>query len=211
MPAIVIFQIEPAFIFNRMIFIREVSSRIYSPDVFAISQLVSEIPYSILCATVYWFLFVWPVGFGHGAEEQTASDTSSSCVSSWSCLVSRWVSFSLPSRPASRSLLCTTHLLISFSPRLPVSQFHSRRWLGSREAGYTNSHRKRHIYLLAPLVSLLTRHRYTRVLAGMLSTELHGLEITCNPDEFAVFNPPTGETYHTWAKEFVDAFDFILP
>ncbi|KIJ43375.1 hypothetical protein M422DRAFT_115296, partial [Sphaerobolus stellatus SS14] len=48
--------VEPAFIFNRMIFIREVSSRIYSPDVFAISQLVSEIPYSILCATVYWFL-----------------------------------------------------------------------------------------------------------------------------------------------------------
>ncbi|KIJ38275.1 hypothetical protein M422DRAFT_33399 [Sphaerobolus stellatus SS14] len=40
----------------------------------------------------------------------------------------------------------------------------------------------------------------------MLSSELHRLEITCNPGKFAVFNPPAGETCHTWAKEFVDVF-----
>jgi len=48
MPAIVIAQIEPAFILNRMIFIREASSRIYSPYVFALGQLLAEMPYSIL-------------------------------------------------------------------------------------------------------------------------------------------------------------------
>ncbi|GJJ07706.1 hypothetical protein Clacol_001911 [Clathrus columnatus] len=68
MPAIVMFQVEPAFINNRSIFIREASSRIYSSHVFAIGQLVSETPYSLLCATVYWALFVWPMGFGQGAE-----------------------------------------------------------------------------------------------------------------------------------------------
>ena len=48
------------------IFIREASSRIYSPYVFAIGQLLCEIPYSIMCGIVYWCLSVWPMGFGKG-------------------------------------------------------------------------------------------------------------------------------------------------
>ena len=47
LPAIVVNQIEPAFIINRMTFIREASSGMYSPTVFATAQLVAEIPYSI--------------------------------------------------------------------------------------------------------------------------------------------------------------------
>ena len=60
-------QIEPMFLFNRRVFIRAASSRIYSPEVFAISQLLGEMPYSILCAIVYWVLLVYPQGFGQGA------------------------------------------------------------------------------------------------------------------------------------------------
>lgn len=45
----------------------ESSSRIYSPFVFAIGQLIGEAPYSILCALVFWALLVWPIGFGHGS------------------------------------------------------------------------------------------------------------------------------------------------
>ena len=48
-------------------FIRESHSRLYSPEVFAISQLLSEIPNSIVCAIVYWVLMVYPIGFGAGS------------------------------------------------------------------------------------------------------------------------------------------------
>ena len=48
-------------------FIRESHSRLYSPEVFAISQLLSEIPNSIVCAVVYWVLMVYPTGFGAGS------------------------------------------------------------------------------------------------------------------------------------------------
>ena len=34
---------------------------------FAISQLLSEIPNSIVCAVVYWVLMVYPIGFGAGS------------------------------------------------------------------------------------------------------------------------------------------------
>ena len=67
LPAIVMGQLEPMWIINRRIFIREASSRIYSPYVFAIGQLVGEMPYSVLCAIVYWVLMVYPMGFGQGA------------------------------------------------------------------------------------------------------------------------------------------------
>ncbi|KAJ7492238.1 P-loop containing nucleoside triphosphate hydrolase protein [Mycena latifolia] len=67
LPAIIMSQIEPMFILNRRIFIREASSRIYSPYVFAIAQTISEIPGSIICAIVYWVLMVYPMGFGQGS------------------------------------------------------------------------------------------------------------------------------------------------
>ena len=49
-------------------FIRESHSRLYSPEVFAISQLLSEIPNSIVCAIVYWVLMVYPIGYGRGSS-----------------------------------------------------------------------------------------------------------------------------------------------
>ena len=36
----------------------EYSSGMYSPEVFAISQLLCEIPCSVLCAMVYWIIMV---------------------------------------------------------------------------------------------------------------------------------------------------------
>ena len=34
---------------------------------FAIGQLIGEMPYSLLCAIVYWVLMVFPMGFGQGS------------------------------------------------------------------------------------------------------------------------------------------------
>ena len=69
-----------------LLFPSESSSRIYSPYVFAIGQLIGEIPYSILSAVLYWVLMVriwdnfdrsrvsmrialkvYPMGFGQGS------------------------------------------------------------------------------------------------------------------------------------------------
>jgi len=36
----------------------ESSSRIYSPYVFAVGQLIGEMPYSIVCGLLYWVLMV---------------------------------------------------------------------------------------------------------------------------------------------------------
>lgn len=46
---------------------------------------------------------------------------------------------------------------------------------------------------------------FTRMLAAILSTELTGLKITCKPEEFSVFNPPSSQTCAAWANDFVNA------
>jgi ABC-type multidrug transport system permease subunit len=75
---------------------------------------------------------------------------------------------------------------------------------------------------------------FTRTLGAMLSTELQyvppknlffvidlqtqfvffflpsGLKITCNTDEYSVFNPPPGQTCGSWAGEFVQGFGGYL-
>ena len=37
-----------------------------------------------------------------------------------------------------------------------------------------------------------------------------GLSITCRPDEFSVFNPPSGQTCQQWAGDFVNSFGGYL-
>lgn len=63
LPAIIISSIEPMYIAGRSIFIRESSSKMYTPTVFSLSQLMAEVPNSILCAVVFYLLFYFPIGF----------------------------------------------------------------------------------------------------------------------------------------------------
>lgn len=44
----------------------------------------------------------------------------------------------------------------------------------------------------------------TRLVAGMLSTELHDLQVQCSQSELAIFNPPTGQTCREYAAAFLE-------
>lgn len=78
LPAILIAQIEPLFLHNvrpaspatlrrtgpdsfftsqRAIFVRESSSKMYSPAVFGLTQLIAEMPYSVICAVLFYLVF----------------------------------------------------------------------------------------------------------------------------------------------------------
>ena len=189
---IVMAQIEPMWIFNRRVFIRESSSRIYSPYVFAIGQLIGETPYSILCALLYWLLMIWPMGFGKGAAGTNG------------------VGFQLLVIIIVELFGVTLgQLIASISPSIQIAVLFNP-FLGlvlTTFAGVTIPYPSMAKFWRSWLYELTP---YTRLLAAMLSTELHGLEITCKSDEFAVFNPPSGQTCQQWAGEFVDAFGGYL-
>lgn len=192
LPAILMSQIEPLFIFNRRTFIREASSRIYSPYVFAIGQLLGEIPYSILCAIVYWALSMWPMGFGEGAAGTNG-------VGFQLLVVIIVELFGVTLGQLIASISPSIQIAVLFNPFLGL--------VLTTFAGVTIPYPSMAKFWRSWLYQLTP---YTRLLAAMLSTELHGLEITCKSDEFAVFQPPSGQTCQQWAGEFVDTFGGYL-
>ncbi|KAF6754266.1 ABC-transporter [Ephemerocybe angulata] len=188
LPAIVMTQIEPLFLHNRRIFVREASSRIYSPYVFAIGQVLGEIPYSIICGLLYWVLMVYPIGFGQGSAGVNGTGFQL-------LIVIFMVLFGVTLGQLVAALSPSVQVAVLLNPFLglvlatfcgvtipyPTMMKFWRSWL----------------YQLNP---------YTRTLAAMVSTELNGLVIRCKADEFAIFNPPSGQTCGQWANEFVGIF-----
>ncbi|KAH8835157.1 P-loop containing nucleoside triphosphate hydrolase protein [Flagelloscypha sp. PMI_526] len=189
LPAILMFQIEPMFIINRRTFIRESSSRIYSPVVFALGQLLSELPYSLLVGLVYWVLMVYPIGFGQGAAGLNGTGFQLLIVVFMIMFgVSLGSARLVPSLPS-------IQVAVLFNPTLGLTL--------STFSGVAIPYPTMISFWRSWLYEL---NPYTRLLAASVSTELHGLTIRCNPDEFAVFNPPSGQTCSQWAGEFVGAF-----
>ena len=192
MPAIIQAQLAPLWVLNRMIFVREYHSRIYSTEAFAIAQLVSEIPYSILCAILYWVLMVYPIKFGQGAAGLGGTgfqllvlifvELFGVTLAQLVGAISPSVQIAVLFNPLLATILTTFCGITIPYPALP-------KWAGTW------------LYYLDP---------YTRVMGAMITTELHGLKIQCKPDEFAVFNPPDGQTCSAWAGEFVSAFGGYL-
>ncbi|KAF8633557.1 hypothetical protein AX15_001356 [Amanita polypyramis BW_CC] len=188
LPVIVMIQIEPLFIHNRGVFIRESSSRMYSPFVFAIGQLIGEIPYNVLCAILYWVLMVYPIGFGQGAAGLNGTGFQL-------LIVMFMIFFGVSLGQLIAALSPSVQVAVLFNPFISLM-------LGTF-CGVTIPYPalinfwRSWMYQLDP---------FTRTLAAAISTELHGLAIRCKPDEFAVFSPPTGQTCGQWAQSFVDVF-----
>ncbi|KAG8892920.1 hypothetical protein FRC01_013877, partial [Tulasnella sp. 417] len=192
LPAIVVNQIIPAFIINRMIYIREASSGMYSPVVFAVGQLLAETPWSFVCAILYWVLMYFPMDLGQGASGKGGSGyflLMILAVELFGVSMAQAIASLLPSiKVAVLTNMPITLILTTFAgvtiPYPNLAKF----W-------------KSWLYELSP---------FTRVVAGLVVTELQGLEITCREDEFAVFDPPAGQTCEAWADTFVNTFGGYL-
>ncbi|TFK56519.1 hypothetical protein OE88DRAFT_1649845 [Heliocybe sulcata] len=192
LPAIVMSQIEPLFIANRRIFIREASSRIYAPEVFAIAQLLGEIPYSVFCGIVYWVLMVYPIGFGQGSAGLNGTG--------FQLLVLIFLEFfGVTMGQLIAAISPSVQVAVLFNPFLAVvlSTFCGVTIPYPTLAKFWRSW----LYQLDP---------YTRVLSPMMSTELHGLQVKCQSSEFSIFNPPSGQTCQSWAGTFVQGFGGYL-
>lgn len=191
LPAIIQVQLVPLWIFNRRTFIRESHSRLYSPEVFAISQLLSEIPNSIVCAIVYWVLMVYPIGFGKGSAGLNGTGFQLLAVmftEFFGVTLAQLVGALAPSIQVGMLFNSAIAIPLYVSCGVIIPYPAMRHWL-------------RWLYELNPWV---------RITSSMFTTELHGLKITCKPEEFAVFNPPLGETCASWAKDFVQYFGGYL-
>ncbi|GAA5926233.1 hypothetical protein JCM3775_000963 [Rhodotorula graminis] len=183
-PAIVMSQIEPMFIMSRMTYIREASSKMYSPVVFALSQLAAEMPYSLLCSVVFFLLIYYPAGFNMESTRAGYAFAMALLTELFAVTMGQAVAALAPTIYA--AAMTNPFLLVIFSlfcgvtiPKPDMPGFF-RAWL----------------YYLNPI---------TWLIAGLVTNELHDLEITCLDGEFRTIEPPGGQSCEQWMGAYVGA------
>ncbi|BGP56642.1 ATP-binding cassette transporter snq2 [Rhodotorula sphaerocarpa] len=183
LPAILLSIVEPAFIMARMTFVREASSKMYSPVVFALSQLCAETPGSVLCAVVFFLLLYYPSGFNMETTRAGYAFAMILLTEMFAVTLGQAVAALAPSIYS--AAMTNPFLLVIFSlfcgvtvprPNMP-SKFFSD-----------------FVYYVDPL---------TWLISGLTVNELHGLEIQCNSNEFRTVQPPSGQNCESWLGPFI--------
>ncbi|KAL2019399.1 hypothetical protein VTK56DRAFT_9690 [Thermocarpiscus australiensis] len=183
LPALIISQIEVMYHVKRALFFREQSSKMYSSFVFALSLLVAEMPYSILCAVCFFLpLYYIP---GMQAESSRAG------YQFFMVLITEV--FSVTLGQALSALTPSLFISSQFDPfifvtfalfcgvTIPYPQM---------PAGY-----RTWLYQLNP---------FTRLIGGMVVTALHELPVVCAPQELNAFRAPPGVTCGEYMRPFFD-------
>lgn len=182
LPALILAQVEPKYAMARMIFYREQSSKMYSQFAFALSMVIAEIPYSIICAVGFFVCLYFPPGFSTTASRSGYQFLMILICELFSVTLGQMIAALTPN-PFLASLL-NPFIIITFAlfcgvtiPKPNIPKFW-RSWL----------------YELDP---------FTRIMSGMIVTELHDLPVVCSPLEFNTFPIPSGETCGSYAEKFM--------
>jgi len=182
LPALILAQVEPRYDFARMVFYREQSSKMYSQFAFTMSMVAAEMPYSILCAVGFYICIYFPPGMSTEPSRAGYQFLMVLIAEIFSVTLGQAIAALTPS--ASISALLNPFFMILHSllcgvtiPKPNIPKFW-RYWL----------------YEINPI---------SRLVSGMVVTELHGAPVRCTEWEFNTFTPPAGETCESYAAEFM--------
>ncbi|KAI8933315.1 hypothetical protein NX059_009940 [Plenodomus lindquistii] len=181
LPALILAQVEPKYAVQRMISFREQMSKAYKTFPFALSMVLAEMPYSLLCA-VFFFL---PLYYIPGLN----SDSSRAGYQFFIVLITEVFSVTLAQAIAALTptpfiaSYVNPFIIIIFAlfcgvtiPKPQIPKFW-RVWL----------------YELNP---------FTRLIGGMVVTELHNQAVTCTSGEYNTFNAPQGQNCGDYMSDF---------
>ncbi|KAL1601905.1 ATP-binding cassette transporter snq2 [Nothophoma quercina] len=181
LPALILAQVEPKYAIARMISFREQMSKAYKTFPFALSMVVAEMPYSILCAVAFFLPLYYIPGLN--------SESSRAGYQFFIVLITEVFSVTLAQAIAALTpspfiaAYVNPFIIIIFAlfcgvtiPKPQIPKFW-RVWL----------------YELNP---------FTRLIGGMVVTELHNLPVKCTAGEFNQFRAPQGQTCGEYMSDF---------
>ncbi|RDW71882.1 hypothetical protein BP5796_07916 [Coleophoma crateriformis] len=184
LPALILAQVEPKYAISRMIYYREASSKMYSQFAFASSLVVAEMPYSILCAVGFFLPIYYMPNFSKVSSRAGYQFFMVLITELFSVTLGQAVAALTPS-PFISALL-NPFIIITFAlfcgvtiPKPQIPKFW-RAWL----------------YQLDP---------FTRLIGGMVVTELHDLPVVCKTSELSHFSAPSGQTCGEYMSNFFAA------
>ncbi|KAI6246363.1 ABC multidrug transporter [Erysiphe necator] len=180
LPFLILNQVEIKYSISRMIYYREASAKMYSQFAFALSLVVAEIPYSLLCVLAFFL----PLYFIPGLSKTPSSAGYQFAI----VMVTEFFSVSLGQLLAALtpspfiSSLLDPFIMIAFAlfcgvtiPKLQIPKYW--RWL----------------HELDPI---------TRLVGGMIVTELHELPVNCHTSELRSFNAPADQNCGEYMEKY---------
>ncbi|TGO89906.1 hypothetical protein BPOR_0088g00160 [Botrytis porri] len=191
LPSLILAQVEPKYALSRMIYYREASAKMYSQFAFASSLVVAEMPYSILCAVGFFLPLYYMPGFQTSSSRAGYQFFMILITELFSVTLGQMVAALTPSPYI--SALVNPFLIITFAlfcgvtiPKPQIPKFW-RAWL----------------YQLDP---------FTRLIGGMVVTELQGREVKCTSSELNHFTAPAGQTCGKYMENYFSrgGFGYIV-
>ncbi|KAJ5980879.1 hypothetical protein N7481_008177 [Penicillium waksmanii] len=183
LPAIILQQVQPKYDLSRLIFYRESASKTYSQFAFAFSLVLAEMPYSILCAVCFFLPLYYLPGFSMESSRAGYQFFMVLITEIFAVTLGQMISALTPNSFIASQL--NPPIVIIFSlfcgvaiPKPQIPGFW-RAWL----------------YQLDP---------FTRLIGGMVVTELHGRDVSCADIELNTFNAPDNETCGEYMQSFFE-------
>jgi ABC-type multidrug transport system ATPase subunit/ABC-type multidrug transport system permease subunit len=184
LPALLLPSVEAMFHAKRAIFFRESSSKMYSSLAFAVSMVMAELPYGILCGVCFFLPLYYMPGL------QTESDRAG--YQFMMTLITELFGVTLGQCLA--SLTPSTFISSQFDPFLIITFF--------LFCGVIIPVPQMPVFWRSWLVHL---DPYSRLIRGMVVTALHDLPVICNPWELNKFTSPNGTTCGEYMSSFFEA------
>ena len=183
LPAIILQQVEPRYDMSRLVFYRESASKTYSQFAFALSMVIAELPYSILCAVCFFLPLYYLPGFQSATSRAGYQFFMVLITEIFAVTLGQMISALTPNSLIASQL--NPPIVIIFTlfcgvaiPKPQIPGFW-RAWL----------------YPLDP---------FTRLIGGMVVTELHGREVDCAQNELNHFTAPPNQTCGEYMRPFFE-------
>ncbi|KIW92594.1 uncharacterized protein Z519_06441 [Cladophialophora bantiana CBS 173.52] len=182
-PALILAQVEPMYDLSRLIFYRESAAKAYSQFPFAFAMVCAEMPYSLLCTVGFFIPIYYLPGFNNDSSRAGYQFFMVLITELFSVTMGQMIAALTPS--SFISSLINPFIVITFAlfcgvtiPKPQIPGFW-RAWL----------------YQLDP---------FTRLVSGMVTTELHGLPVVCTSSELNPFPSPPGEDCGEYMRSFFE-------
>ncbi|KAI5293121.1 hypothetical protein KEM52_005819 [Ascosphaera acerosa] len=179
-PAIILAQIEPKYADARLVFYRESASKTYRQFAFAAGMVLAEIPHNLLGGLGFFLPLNYAPHFSNSANRAGYQFIMIMACEFFSVTLGQAIAALTPDPQMAARLNPFITIVLSLfcgvnNPKPTIPKFWQ--WL----------------YQLDP---------FTRLIGGMVVTELHGKPVHCKPAEFNSFAPPPNMTCGEYMKPF---------
>ncbi|KAJ2381307.1 ATP-binding cassette transporter snq2, partial [Coemansia sp. RSA 2603] len=181
---LVINQVQPQFLRQRLYYSREASTNQYGWEAFSFAVIVTEWPFAIFCNTVFFVCFYWLVGLNSLANRTGYFYIAYILLGIFSLTLGQAIAAFSPNDIVASMLnpIFTTMMTLFCGVTIPYFNM-PRFW-------------RSWMYWLSP---------YTYFIEGVITNDLHDTPIRCKSAEFYSFTPPQGQSCAQYAGQWLSS------